>query len=839
MTVRRRNLKLGMTRLGFGPRQRRGTVFPAFVYQTETDAVAASFGVAPTVARKRSMDRVIRRLKTAGVWSKAVGLYLVGNTEDALLKNWKTPGTFNLAKVGLPVFTPNSDFTAAVGGYYNTGIAPDSLPLNDCGMYVYCDGTGAVSNQEAGATGSGGTNGMSVGARIATHQVNARGQCALVNISAANTTDGVGLHGWSRNNSANFTALRNGVPQQTSATASVASTSQPIFWGTVNSNGTPSASISPRKQKALCILGAALTNAEEKELYGALAEWFDSIAYGEPVIETVGIGTGIINVSGLFYGFTLMSAIGAVEYMRAGGTSAGIFGGWRDRWNLAGTSGGGLGLVDTDDITKIGGLPRWVLHQCNLIESVADTTAKVRPRTIQQVTRMLLNPATNGGYTINLYQTNGIVSAVKNGAKKVTSITTTDGRVINLDQWQDNSYEQDLMRAAGITMVKGREAAGSGLESNNGVKLSATNLNFQPFVTANTPASGLIPGVQGVRTTFGGGGAVDTVGADGTADSHIQSYNHRMTLSNTLNTRVPFPTSPPAGYVESNFEFVMRYLAGNATVDTFAELFKTDLLYQQTYDVNNLGFVSSDFMNGADAYPSANYATRETIVQAHQNYLLGFLYLIRNSVDARVPAGLKTDVATWGWSQSNHLWPHENDLFWFPGQMYIRECWRMAAGMGGAVANATDQAMTDGTTPRISINTAAEITYQTDSHAVWRVAYEASAGSWQTRNDGGFAVATGGVDLTTPVPIEIMIPPVGECTNGCTSTGIACTHAYYGAYRMEVTMWIAAQSTARAMAMAAAGDGIIQNVNMTTWRTNLLASASLSGEVAPVLSQVN
>lgn len=810
--------------------------FPAFSFQSMTNTLAASHAVAPTAARKRGMDRLIRRVGSVNAWPSITGFYVANDTEDAFQKNWKTPGTFDLTKVGAPTFTANDGFVAAVGGYYNTGIAPDSLPLNNCGLYVYCDGIGTSANQEAGAVGAGGTNGMTVGARTATHQMNARGQTALVNVSAANTTDGVGFHGWSRNNSANFTASRNAVSQLTSATASVASTSQPIFWGTLNSNGTPSASISARKQKALVICNAALTNVQEKEIYGAIAEWLDSIFYGEPIIETVGIGSGIINVSGLFYGFTMASVIGAVEYRRAGGPSAVIVGGWRDRWNLAGETSGGLGLIDIDDLSKLGGLPRWALRQCNLIEGVADTTAKVRPRTAQQVARMLLNPATNGGFTINLYQTNGVVSAAKTGAK-VTSIATTDGRTFNLSVWQDNSYEQDLCRAAGITMIKGREAAGAGLEANNGVLLSATNLNFQPWVVADTPASGLIPNVQGVRTTFGG--AVDTVGANGTADSHIQSYNFRMSLSNVLNSRVPLPTSPPAGYVESNYEFVMRYLAGNATVDTFAELFKTDVLYNNVFDVNNLGFVSSDYMAGADAYPSANYAARETIWQAHQNYLLGFIYLIGNSVDARVPAGLKTDVAAWGWSQTTHLWPHENDFMWFPGQLYVRECWRMAAGMGGAFANATDEEKVDGTAPRISTNTASTIIYQTDSHAVQRAAFEASAGNWQTRNDGGFAVATGGVDLTTPVPIEIGIPPVGECTNGCTTTGTAGSHAWYGAYRMETTMWMMAQSLARAMAMAAAGDGIIQNINMATWRTNLLASATLSGETAPILPQVN
>jgi hypothetical protein len=56
---------------------------------------------------------------------------------------------------------------------------------------------------------------------------------------------------------------------------------------------------------------------------------------------------------------------------------------------------------------------------------------------------------------------------------------------------------------------------------------------------------------------------------------------------------------------------------------------------------------------------------------------------------------------------------------------------------------------------------------------------------------------------------------------------------------MEMTMWQIAQSLGRAMAMAQAGDGIIQNINMSTWRTNLLASPSLTGEVAPVLPQLN
>ncbi len=55
---------------------------------------------------------------------------------------------------------------------------------------------------------------------------------------------------------------------------------------------------------------------------------------------------------------------------------------------------------------------------------------------------------------------------------------------------------------------------------------------------------------------------------------------------------------------------------------------------------------------------------------------------------------------------------------------------------------------------------------------------------------------------------------------------------------MEHTAGQTGQSFGLAHSLAIDGDGIIQNVNQGTLRTALLASASLSGEVAPVLPQV-
>jgi hypothetical protein len=124
-----------------------------------------------------------------------------------------------------------------------------------------------------------------------------------------------------------------------------------------------------------------------------------------------------------------------------------------------------------------------------------------------------------------------------------------------------------------------------------------------------------------------------------------------------------------------------------------------------------------------------------------------------------------------------------------------------------------------------------------DSHSTQVIAHETSAGVWQTRHEGGMFVSSGGANGVSPLPFEIFVPKVAECTNVSCSFGGSLTHVAYGASRMEFTAMQTAQSMGLAAALAIDGDNIIQNVSYSTLRTALLASASLSGEVAPVLPQ--
>jgi hypothetical protein len=798
----------------------------AFAYQAETETIADSFSTAPTTARKRTIDRCVRRLKAAGVWDKATMLLPAGLDEDASLTNWKDGS--KATKVGSPTFSANDGWTGATTtGYINTGINANTLSQNDLGIYVWSQTTTVSSNTDAGCTNSS-SQGVTVSVNRTDNSIGCRVASAFSALCDADDSDGYGMSGASRFDSTNMTGNRNGLQKLTAAQASVALPSLNIYYCTNNGNGT--ASTTPGRKLAFLYLGKGLTELQVREMTGAIGEYLDAIQYGEPYIEELGVGTTAITADCVAYGFTTASVLFCLQAARQG-KSVALIGGWRDRFNFGGVVSGGLGYTDFNDLTALGGLPRYLIKRVNTLQSASDTSFKMIPKMLKRALQELLDSTKNGGFSIPIYITNGVSSVSKTGAV-IDSFTTMDGRTVTASQFHDGSYEGDLLRLAGVSYSIGREAAGTGTEANNGVKLSTTNLDFDPWLTEGDTSSGLLPNIQGVRSTFSTD--LNTLPDDGTADSGVQSYNFRMTATKNAARLVPFTTfAPPTGYDEDDYEFLKRFLDSDTTIDTFAELFKADLLYSGTYDVNNINFISSDFVGGgASDYPLASYAEREVIWKNHWNYLLGFLYTISNSSDTRVPSGLKSDVADYGF-MTDHYWsPHENDSMFAMPQMYIRESIRM---QGEDILNGNDLTATDGTAPRISDHTISCISYNTDSHAIRRVAYEGSAGVWSTRNEGGLGIATGGTDQRTPVPFEITVPSVSECSNLSVSFCVSTTHVGFGAYRMEPTMWQVGQSLGLAASLAIDGDGIIQNVDYESLRTALLASPSLTNEVIPVL----
>lgn len=814
----------------------------AFAFQSETDTLAAAFGTPPTTNRKRQIDRTIRRLKSSGVWTKARWLQFVGADADASLRNWKTPSEI-CTVTGTPTFTADQSYvSASAGNYLVMPINASVLSQNDHGFYLWSQtghmtGMGTQASSVLGAINAGGT-GISIVPR-AVSPAGMAARCGGTNVTALGLTDCFGLMGASRSSSANFTTHYNGVARVTSSNTSAALPALAIHLLGLNNNGTGSGGNGV--PQSFWYFGQALTTAEVKALTAIVGEYMEAIRYGDYYCEEPGIGTASISKQVVAYGLTGQSVCFAAEAARQGKTVA-IVGGWRDRFSF-GMAGGGLGYTDYDAEDQLGGLPRWIWTECNTQEGVSDAVPEKKfflSKRFNRAMRKLLNT-----FNIPVYLSRGVSSVAKTGTA-ITSITTADGRTITASQWHDGSYEGDLSRLAGLSYNIGREAAGSGAEAQGGVEnITATSspldhaaaaLTVDPWVTVATPASGLLPGVHSIYSTFSPG--IDDYPAFGTTDSKVPAYNFRLTITTDTTLKVPFPSSPPTGFDAANYELLIRWIDAAVTATQplqMSDIFKLDNLRSTgRYDANNKGMFSTDFIKNSESYPLASYATRETIWKAHWNYILGLWYVLQYHSDARIPSTLRTEALTWGMCADHYYSPHENDDVFEQPTLYVREAIRVQSDV---VMTGVHMEQADGATPTLGDHTVSCASYSMDSHDTQRVAHETSAGVWAVKNEGGLLISAGGVNQLSPLPFEIFVPKVAECTNLSFSFGASLTHVAYGATRMEFTAMQTGQSMGLAAALAINGDNVIQNVPYASLRTALLASPSLSGEVAPILPQ--
>jgi len=136
--------------------------------------------------------------------------------------------------------------------------------------------------------------------------------------------------------------------------------------------------------------------------------------------------------------------------------------------------------------------------------------------------------------------------------------------------------------------------------------------------------------------------------------------------------------------------------------------------------------------------------------------------------------------------------------------------------------------------------------YQFDNHynSSWA---DNSTGTWRIfkegeSNDEGLGTnPAGGVDLMTPIPMEVMWPKRAECVNVITPWSCSMTSLAFSSARMEPSLMGLGQFTAFPMAQRKASGNVmaLQDTVYATARAAALASPTLAGEVAPVLPQVN
>jgi len=392
---------------------------------------------------------------------------------------------------------------------------------------------------------------------------------------------------------------------------------------------------------------------------------------------------------------------------------------------------------------------------------------------------------------------------IKKPDGRITSITTLNGKTFAGRIFIDATYEGDLMAAAGVSFMVGRESNSKYGETRNGVQSGhAHSHQFEkpvdPYVIPGDPSSGLLPRIHG-----------DPPGEEFGGDHRVQAYCFRTCMTNHPDNLVPWPK--PDGYDPLQYELALRYyLAGWKGVFR-----KFDPLPNRKTDTNNHSAFSFDNIGYNYEYPEADYEKRREIIKEHEAYQKGLLWFIAN--EPRVPEEIQDEMKKWGLARDeftdNGNWPH---------QIYVREARRM---VGDFVVTELHLRRQEPTPRPIGMGS-----YNMDSHNVQRYVDK----NGHARNEGDIQVNPGG-----PYPIDFgaILPRESECANLLVPVAVSSSHIAYGSIRMEPVFMILGQSAATAAAIALDGDISVQKADYAALEKRLLDDGQVLETPAPGVSK--
>ena len=402
-----------------------------------------------------------------------------------------------------------------------------------------------------------------------------------------------------------------------------------------------------------------------------------------------------------------------------------------------------------------------------------------------------------------------LVSVEKNAAGYITSITIESSaqpgpasyRTIRAKMFIDCSYEGDLMAKAGVSYFTGREANSLYNETYNGVQLREKHQfpdGIDPYKTPGNPASGLLWGISNA-----------TLDAQGAGDKKIQTYNIRLCLSNDPANRIEI--TKPVNYDASKYELLLRFLEKKPAKDLNGFL-KVDLMPGKKTDINNNGPFSTDMIGMNYNYPEADYATRDNIKKAHDEYIKGLLYFIGH--DERMPPYLREQMLAWGYPKDEYT----DEGSWSP-QMYVREVRRMKGVYVMTQANCeAKEVVEDG------VGMAA---YTMDSHNCQRLVVNG-----MVKNEGDVQIGGFG---PYPIAYRSLVPKEEECKNLLVPVCLSATHIAYGSIRMEPVFMVLSQSAAVAALMAIDAKTTVQKVDVKKLQQTLIDNPLADNSTVEIL----
>lgn len=451
-------------------------------------------------------------------------------------------------------------------------------------------------------------------------------------------------------------------------------------------------------------------------------------------------------------------------------------------YRVGGMTSGGLGHTDVGDPRVIGGLTREFYQRVSAYYTGVRNTSQcynVESHVAEKVYTAWLAEA---GVHVRL--ASRLVAAGASGTA-VTHVELSDGLVQTGRVFVDASYEGDLMAAAGVRFVVGREGrARFGEESSGRMAPNFVLSRYQfQFPVNHTDASGsLLPLVER--------GPVAPVGA---ADSKVQAYCFRPCMSKLAGGKA-VPVPPPQEYDAAEWQLLRNLLAAHPSPN---ELRADDFLFfagplgnstgaAAKFDVGTTGPINLDYIGASWEYPNANATRREAIVTAHVRYTLGLLHFLSN--DPSVPAPLRDDVRLWGLCADEFV--RENH---FPrSSLYVREARRM---VGTTILTEHDR-VTNLTKP----DTVGLGSYNCDVHMAEIIPVVNNGTPW-VMSEGWLTHDFPHIPFE--LPYSMMLPEDGQAGNLLVPVATSSSHVAFGALRLEPTWSILGHAAGAAAAMAA------------------------------------
>ncbi len=471
------------------------------------------------------------------------------------------------------------------------------------------------------------------------------------------------------------------------------------------------------------------------------------------------------------------------------------------RW-IGGMVTGGLCKSDVGKEQTIGGFPREFFTRAATSKAGSEMWYAEPSVNLATFQTMLKEAG------VKVITAQALKSVTKEGTR-ITSLTTNDETTYNGKMFVDASYEGDLMAAAKVSYIVGRESRAQYGEPLAGYYPMPIRTRSVEVMESDCP------GIGGTGPSYihGTPGSISGVGADGKpiygvfppdtklkpgdADHRTQAYNFRICVTQRPDIFVPFPK--PANYDASRYELLLRLIQAFPGV-RFGRLFHLGLTSHGKYDLNAQGLFSTDYPGANFGYPDGDAATRERIWQDHIDFTQGMFWFLGH--DERVPQSLREQALSWGlckdeFADNNH-WPYA---------LYIREGRRM---IGEHV-----MAQKDLQTDIFKEDGVGMGSFLIDCHIVQRILAEDGT----VRDEGSF-------QDTPALPYQIayrsLTPKREECENLLVPVCLSASHISYCSLRMEPVYMALGHASGLAAVQAMRAKQSVQNIDVKALRAKLL-----------------